>query len=280
MKQHWLVLAAALAVLPFLVAPPGVARKESEFRPLLLRPAFAKTVSKPMLPLLVDVLWLRALNAIGLPDTAEKNVALFEYGKALAELDPRFFQVYEYIGLAIPYAVARNTWVGAHESSEMFRLGLKAFPTSMKLHMYLGFELMHRERKFDEAADVFAAAARLPDAIDFMAPLAARLTAQVGKTDEGLEFTREMLAHATDETARRVLEQRVHELELERVLQAIDRAAQVYKERHGRWPWIDELRAEGLYTGPMTDEDGSTLEVDEQGRGKTTAQYRRLEIFE
>lgn len=281
MKPHWIVLALALLSLPFVVhAPARLAHRESEFRPLLLRPAFARTVSRPALAMLVDVLWLRALNAIGLPDTAEKNVALYEYGLALSELDPRFFQVYEFIGLAIPYAVARNTWVGAAQSSDIFRRGLKPFPSSLKLHLYLGFSLMHRERKYEEAADVFTAAAKLPDALDFMAPLAARLRAQTGHTDQGLAFTREMLERTTDPNTRAMLEERVQELELEQVLQTIDRAAQTYRERHGRWPWIDELKSEGLYDGPMTDQTGAPLEVDADGRGKTTAAYRRLEIFE
>jgi hypothetical protein len=288
MKKYFLeiqlplvALLVSLGVLATVLSPPPVRTHASELRPMLLRPAFARTVSKPFLPLLVELLWLRSLNAIGMTDSEQKNSALYEYGVTLSELDPRFFEVYEFIGLAIPYAVSRNTWSGAAESSDIFRRGLKAFPTSLKLHMYLGFELMHRERKYSEAGDVFARAAKLPDALDYMGPLAVRLKAHSGRPEEGLEITRELLANTSDENMRKVLEQRVRELEVEQLLQQIDRAVGLFKAEHGRLPTsLEELRTTGFYQGPMADEFGGPFSIDEAGKGKASALPRRLEIYE
>lgn len=281
MKAALGALIVSVALVALVVEPPPAGRKQSELRPMLLRPAFAKTVSKSFMPLLVDALWLRALNAIGQTDSEQKNVALYEYGLVLSELDSRFFHVYEYIGLALPFAVRRNTWVGAAQSSDMFRRGLRAFPASMKLHLYLGFSLFHRERKFSEAADVFAAAAKLPDALDFMAPLATRLKAFSGRPEEALEMTNELLANTKDENTRKVLEQRVTEIEVEIVLQAVDRAAVVFQAERGRWPSsVEELRDVGYYTGPLVDPEGARISIDAEGRAASTTIGRRLELFE
>jgi hypothetical protein len=281
MKATLVVFLAAALVVALVVEPPHEANRESEFRPLLLRPAFAKTISKPFMPLLVEVLWLRALNAIGQKDNEQKNKALYEYGVVLSELDPRFFHVYEFIGLALPYAVARDTWVGADYSSDMFRRGLKAFPTSMKLHLYLGFSLFHRERKFSEAADVFAAAAKLPDALDFMAPLATRLKTHSGKAEDALEMTAELLQHTSDENMRKVLERRLDEIRVEIVLQNVDAASTEFRTQEGRWPSsVDELRSRGFYSGERFDPLGSTIEIDAQGKANSGSLNRRLEIYE
>lgn len=261
--------------------PPPLKLAESEFRPLLLRPSLARTVSKPFLPMLVDILWLRTLNAIGMPDNTQKNLALYEYGVALTEIDPRFYVAYKFIGLSIPYAYARNTWAGAAESSDMFRRGLRVFPNDLTLHMYLGFNLFHRERKFLEASDVFARASRLPGALDFMAPLAVRLRSHSGDAVEALAMTREMLADEKDEEVRATLEKRLSELEVEVVLQEVDRAAAEYEKRFGRPPWsLEKLRAEGLYTGPITDAQGGTVSLSDDHKGTSTSLKRRLEIYE
>lgn len=263
-----------------LQGPPRKLR-ESEFRPLLLRPSMARTVSKPMLPMLVDVLWLRALNAIGLTDTEQKNLALYEYGVSLTEIDPRFYVAYKYIGLNIPYAVARNTWVGGAEASDLFRRGLRQFPDDLTLHMYLGFNLFHRERKFLEASEVFARASKLPGALDFMAPLAVRLRAHSGDADEALSMTREMLASETDDEVRATLEHRLRELEVEVLLQQVDRAAEEYKVRFGRPPFtMQELRDAALYTGPAIDPQGGTIGLTPDNKGTSSSLTRRVEIYE
>lgn len=254
--------------------------KESEFRPLLLRPAIARTVSKPVLPMLVDVLWLRMLNAIGQKDTPQKSEALHEYGVALTETDPRFYVVYKYVGLNAPVAIARNTWAGADLGSDMFRRGLKAYPDDMTLLMYLGFNLFHRERKFAEASDIFAHAATLPGALDFMAPLAVRLKAHSGDAREALALTVQLLEAEKDEAIRGVLAQRLDDLQVEIVLQDLDKAAAAYAERTGQPATeLQQLRDAGLYAGPPLDPLGGELSLKE-GKGHSTSLERRVEIYE
>lgn len=273
-------LIAGLGLVALGFERPDTKRRESEFRPLLLRPALARTISRPMLPMLIDVLWLRTLNAIGLRDTAQKNLGLYQYGLVLTELDPRFYEVYKYVGLNVPFATGRDQWVNAAEASDMFRRGLKVFPSDLRFHMYLGFNLFHRERKFIEASDVFVAASRLPNALDYFAPLAVRLRAHGGSPEEAIAITRQLIESETDEAVRGMLEQRLGDLYVEVVLQKVDRAAAAFKERTGRQAsTLAELREAGLYDGPDHDPLDGEISLKD-GKGTSTTITRRLEIYE
>lgn len=273
-----LLLGAGLMALGY--QAPETKLKESEFRPLLLRPALARTISRPVLPMLIDVLWLRTLNAIGLRDTAQKNLALYEYGVALTEIDPRFYEVYKYVGLNVPFAAGRDTWVNAAEASDMFRRGLAAFPGDPPFHIYLGFNLFHRERKFLEASDVFLAASKLPNALDFFGPLAVRLRAHGGSPEEAIAITRQLIDAEADEAVKGMLEQRLGDLYVEVALQRVDRAAAAFKAQRGHDATsLQELRDAGLYDGPERDVLEGEIGVKD-GKGTSTTLTRRFEIYE
>lgn len=280
-SMRYVAFFVSVSCVVFFSGPPSERLHENDFRPILLRPALARTVSKPFLPLLVDVLWLRSLNAIGLKDSEQKNRALHEYGVAITELDPRFRVAYAFIGLNIPFPAARNVWVGGDLASDMFRRGLKAFPKDVNLHLYLGFSLFHHERKFSEAGDVFSKAAKLPGALPFMAPLATRLKAHSGEAEDALEMTRSLLLYQLDDDVRRQLEQRVRELQVEVVLQRVDRASRAYLNLKGHWPTtVEELQISGLYDGPSSDPAGGFVFIDTEGKATSTSLQRRLEIYE
>lgn len=232
--------------------------------------------------MMVELLWLRALNAIGQKDSLSKNLALYEYAQLLTDLDPRFREAYVYLGLNIPYAVDR-VWQGGDRSSAVFRKALKTFKTDMRLHLYLGYSLMQHERKYLEAADVFADAAKLEDALPFMAALATRLKAHGGDAEQGLALARELASSATDESLRAEMEQRAADLEVEVQLQRGDRALARYREDHpgaGRVS-LEMLQASGYYDGPLEDVHGGTIYIRESdGKVLSTSLDRRLELYE
>lgn len=273
--------AFGLALILATASPPlRSSQRPSDFRPLLLRPTVARTISKSFLPMLIDLYWLRALNAIGMADSVEKNRGLAEYGEVLSELDPRFYQPYTFIGLSVPFQVGRDEWANADLASKLMRKGLKQFPKDMKLHLYLGFNLFQYEKKLAEAAAVFAEASKLPDALSFTSLLATRLLATEGNPEEGLRLARELAEGATDETVRAELEQRASQLEVEVLLQRVDRATKRFFERHQYWPvTLFDLRNEGLYDGPDEDPLGGKISVGQEGKATSTSLYRRVEVF-
>lgn len=246
-----------------------------------MRADVARYATRPFLPLYVDLLWLRTLNAIGLTDSASKNRALYEYGRAITDLDPRFKTAYEYIGINIPYALARDTFSGGDLAADLLRRGLVHFPRDMKLHMYLGFSLFHHQRKYSEAADVFMDAAKLPDALPFMAPLAARLKAHGGDARAALDMAQALLDAETDDAIRADLAARMASLQVEVVLQDVEAAAVAFHDKTGRYPKdIAELRLMQLYHGSDLDPSGGTISLDDKGKATSTSIARRYEIYE
>lgn len=278
------LLAAGMAGLvstALVLEPPKRVIRESDLRPVLLRPGLARVLSRPYLPLLLDVYWLRALNAVGDPDSTRKNRALYDYGRVLTELDPRFLLAYTYLGLNIPFQVDRNQYVNGDLASDLFRRGLLVFPAEMKLHLYLGFNLFYIEKKYAEASEVFARGARLPGAPRFMGPLAARLLAHDGRPEDALNMTRQMLASAEDDSSRAELAERVQALELEVLLSSVDRASQAYQQREGHWPSaVADLQATGDYAGPTTDPSGERILIRPDGTASSASLSRRYRLFE
>lgn len=261
--------------------PPPKNRHASEFRPVLLRPTVARTISKPFLPMLIDLYWLRSVNAIGLSDSAEKNRALYEYGEVLTDLDPKFLQPYTFIGLAVPYQYERGKYVNADLSEKLLRKGLAQYPDHLQLNLYLGFNLFSYQARYVDAARVFEHVSKLPISVPWASLLATRLLATGGSPQEGAALAREMADGAEDDATRAEFEQRADELEVEAALQAVDRAAKQYFDLHGVWPeTLAALRQANLYAGPDTDPQGGTISVQSDGKATSTSLKRRLEVFQ
>lgn len=283
----WILAVVGAVAVVALSRPPRRETHESDLRPLLLRPALARTISKSELPLLIDLYWLRVINAIGLQDSARKNRALYEYGLVLTELDPRFYHAYIHLGLNIPYQVVyepplpRGSYVNADLAEDIFRRGLKVFPEDMRLHIYLGWVLFGMEHKYAEAAAVYQEASKLKDAWPYMAPLATRLLAQAGRPTDAIDVARQLMDSTDDPAVKEELEQRVKELEVEAVLHEVDVAIAQFKAREHRDPvGIEDLVRAKDYSGPLEDPRGGTVYIDEKGRPMSTSLPRRLEVYE
>lgn len=274
----WIVVGLA-AIAATSGAPVEVSR-QSAIVPLVLRPGLVKTLSKSQLPLLIDVYWIRVLNGIGLKDNPEKNRSLYAYGLTLTALDPRFREVYLYLGLTIPVPIGRNKWANADLASDLLRRGTLQFPDHLSLNLYYGFTLFAMERKFVEASKVFAVGSRIYGAPSFMGPLATRLLSQSGSPEDAVRLAEELAGAASDDSARAELQARVADLKVEAVLQQIDEACERFRKLRTREPAdIEDLVSSGLYEGPLTDVKGGQLTLKE-GRGASSSLERRLEIYE
>ncbi len=275
-----LFLLVGLGLVLSRLSPPNRTLRQSELRPVVLRPALAKTLSRSQLPLLIDLYWLRVLNAIGEADSAQKNRDLYAYGVVLTELDPRFRTAYSYIGLNIPFQYERNKYKNGDLAIDLLERGVRQFPNDMQLHLYLGFTMVFVERHYREAADVFLRGSKLPNAPRFMAGLATRLLSQSGQAGDALKLARDLAASTEDEEVKSGLEQRVQELEVEVLLQQVDAAASQFKQRTGHDATsLDELVAAGDYRGPTEDSRGGTVSLKD-GKGTSTSLERRVELYE
>lgn len=276
MWKHLSAAVLGVALVATQARPPVVIRRESDLRPLLLRPGVVSLLAKSQRPLLVDLLWLRTLNAIGEPDSERKNRALYDYAVFLSDVDPRLYQAYAYIGINVPSRRGRG-WVNADLADDLFGRGLKQFPTDLRLMLFRAGNYYLGLRDFVRASDTYLAASRLPDAPHYLAPLAVRLRAHQDPRG-AIEFTTALLAQTIDADVRKDLEQKLHDLQVEEQLQEIDRAIAAYQSKWGQRPArIEDLRMAG-FDIPATDIYGGELRIKD-GSAYSSSLEKRVKLF-
>ncbi|MFT3712921.1 MAG: hypothetical protein QM817_35160 [Archangium sp.] len=250
-------------------------------RPVVLRPGVINTVSRSIKPMLIDLYWLRTLNAIGDAESAEKNRSLYEYGRVLTDSDPRFYHAYIYIGLNIPFQTGRLTWANGELATDLFRRGLTQFPDDMRLHLYLGYALYAQMQQYKEASAVFLEGSRKVGAPSWMGPLAARLLAHSGDAQDAVAITEQLLANATDDETRKDFEGKLLQLKVEVQLQQLDKAIAAFTAAEGHKPAdVYELVEKKYVTGTLEDVAGGQMSIGKDGRATSTSIERRYEIYE
>lgn len=273
-------IVSGIALLWLTAFTPARRREVEPIKPMLLRPEVARTVFKPALPLIIDLYWLRTINAVGEADTEEKNAALNEYAQLITGLDPKFRIVYWFVAISMPWWRPDRTWVLVKESNQLLRAGLVHFPDDLKMNLLLGYNLITYDKDYIEGAKVFAHAATLQGAPPFAGLIATRLFAQGGSPDTGLELAIAMRDSAADEATRAEFEKRIQDLEIERILQKVDVAIAQYREKNGKVPAdVDALRAAGFYDGPTEDPVAGHINIGYDERSHAANQSRRLELY-
>ncbi len=274
-----LAVVAGVAAVVATAETPG--RRIEGIRPMLIRPEVVRSWLKPVLPLVIDLYWLRTINAVGDTDSREKQRALYDYGRLITDLDPRFREVYWFVAISLPWRLPDRTWVHVDLANDLLRRGLVQFPNDLKMNLLLGYNLITYDKAYVEAAKVFQHAATLPNAPPFAGLIATRLYAQGGSPELGLELAKAMRDSADDENTRAEFEARVLDLEIEALLQQVDAAIAVHYEKLGRFPaTLEEMVQAGTWTGPTTDPLGGRINIGYDNRAHAANQPRRLELYQ
>ena len=118
-----------------------------------------------------------------------------------------------------------------------------------------------------------------PRAPPYVGALATRLLAQAGEIDAGLALAQTLEHSAPDEETRAAFGKRVKQIQLERVLQEIDRAIGAYKARTGKLPLtVAELLVSGDLPQFPVDPLGGRIYIARDGRARSDAESYRLEL--
>ncbi len=190
-----------------------------------------------------DVLWLQAIQAMG-----ERKVSL-EAGAWIAHaldvittLDPWFVRVYRAGGIALTTLVPLPA-----ESNRLLLKGIEHNPDDWYLPFLLGFNYYYNDYDDAKAAQYIASASRLPEAPAYLAGLAARLYVSAHTPQDALMFLAQVYEHTADENVRRVLEQRIKEVVVERDLLLLEETIHRYRALHKRAPArLEDLVRPGL----------------------------------
>jgi tetratricopeptide (TPR) repeat protein len=224
-----------------------------------------------------DLLWIQTIQAMG-----ERKVSK-EAGHWIAQaldvittLDPRFVRVYEVGGIALTTLV-----VLAEESNRLLEKGIRHNPEVWQLPFLLGFNYYFEFHDDQKAADYIARASRLPGAPAYLAPFAARLYVSARDPQDAIDFLAQMYAQTTDENVKRVLEQRLKEVVVERDLQLLEEAIGQYRELYKRTPArLEDLVGPGLLRElPHEPFGGRYLYDPETQSVRSTEMKERLKVY-
>ena len=190
-----------------------------------------------------DLLWIQAIQAMGERTVSEEAGHWIAHAlDVITTLDPQFVRVYEVGGIALTTLV-----VLTEESNRLLEKGIRYNPEVWRLPFYLGFNYYFELHDDQKAAEYIARASRLPEAPAYLASFAAQLYVSARTPQVAIDFLGQMYSQTTDENVKRVLEQRLKEIVVERDLQLLEEAVGRYRELYKRAPVrLEELVGPGL----------------------------------
>jgi hypothetical protein len=218
--------------------------------------------------LAADIYWLRTVQYFG----AERRFSpekRFDLLRPLIEittdLDPRLEVAYRYgaIFLAEPAPEGAGR---PREAVEVLEKGTRNNPRSWRLRQELGFFhhlFLHDARR---ASEVLREAADLPGAPFWLRTLAADLLQKGGERQASRAMWRQMYEQSEEGALRQNARLRLDILDSLDAADALTAAVAELERRAGRRPVrLEELRAAGLWRGPLVDAAGVPFSYD----GKT-----------
>jgi len=225
-----------------------------------------------------DLLWIQVIQAMGERKVTEEAGRWIAHAlDVITTLDPRFARVYELGGIALSTLVPMY-----EESNRLLEKGIKHNPEVWQLPFQLGFNYYFHFYDDPKAAAYIGMAARLPGAPAYLAPLAARLYVSGREPQVAVDFLSQVYAETTDENVKRVLEQRLKEVVVERDLQLLEEAIRRYKGLYKRAPArLEDLVGPGLLRDlPREPLGGRYLYDPQTQRVRSTEVKERMKIYE
>jgi hypothetical protein len=277
---RWIGIPFLLLVVGLLSVPPDKPRTGPHVPPMFPRYETMRALARPFLQLAADYYWVQTIQATGAAGNELQYKDIYYYADYVTQLDPTFFYAYLFAAPAMTYNRGRETWVNTTESTQLLEKGLAVFPYDIRLRILYAYNLSAYHGQYAKAAEVAEETSKLPGAPPYLKSLATRLYAQGGKVEDGLALAQSLVDSAPDPETRAEFEKRVKELELERELQAIDRAINAYKARTGKLPDpLQELVKAGDLASLPADPFGGQIVLGADGRSHSTAVEDRLEIY-
>lgn len=274
------VFLIAVAAIAITARPPELLRSPTHLGPVLPRSEFVRGLSAGFRQLAADYYWIESLQALSLAKTPDEYLDVYGYAMMIADLDPKFRPIYMFAGVTVPTHDERGRWWNTAESTRVLELGVARFPEYLPLKIVLAYNLANFDEQYQRAADVLREAAKLPGAPTYLSALATRLYSQAGNFDPALALARSVADSAPDPSTRETFERRVKEIQLERILQHLDRLLPLYQRAMGTPAReLNDLLRVGLLRSIPQDPLDGTIELGEDGRFHSTAEAHRLELF-
>jgi tetratricopeptide (TPR) repeat protein len=226
--------------------------------------------------LAADYFWLRSIYDYGDKRMAREHYPnLWPLLSRAHALDPLFAAPYLFAGNAMtlnsmPWKIALG----------LLEEGMQLRPDLWRIPFVYGFNVFYLEQNYLRASRALAKAAENPEAPPFVAALAARLAAEAGEPEVGINMVDAILAETKDPAFTQILEDRRRRLLLEVYLKDLNRALTDWTAaHHGRAPrsLTDLVGPNGLKALPL-DPLGGNFFLATDGTVGTQHEAERLRL--
>lgn len=224
-----------------------------------------------------DLLWLQLLQVLGKKKTtADEYEWIYHALDVITTLDPQYDYAY-YVGGVVLTNLANRTDL----SNRLLEKGFAANPTIWNLPFLLGYNYYFIFGDAARGAEYMAAAAKLPGGPSYLPGLASRMYAEANNPEVALQLLRALWLQTQDQQMREVLENRAKEIIIERDIQTLESAREVYRDKHGHLPKaLNDLVMSGEVEQIPDEPFGGTYNLDAQtGEVLSSSHPKRLKVF-
>jgi len=225
---------------------------------LLVRSApLLKKLSLGYESLLADIYWTRVVqyygNKVVLPD--QKFELLWPLLDITTTLDPKLIVAYRFgaVFLSEPAVGAGR----ADLAAELVERGVAANPDNWQLDADLGFLYYWYLKDYAKASAAYLEASKKPDAPVLMKMMAAEVAAKGDSFTASTAIWSEIFETSQDPAVKKNAFQHLQSLQAQQDLLALDKYAEDYRQRNGRYPATTrELYESGILSGVPLDPAG------------------------
>jgi hypothetical protein len=241
----------------------------SEKQELLLRSGpLLKKLSLGYDPLLADIYWTRTVQYYG--ERVGKPHADFALLWPLLDLtttlDHRLLPAYRFGAIFL----SEPPPIGAGRTDlavELVKRGIAANPNVWRLGFDLGFLYYWRLKDYQNAADAYLAASRVPNSPPWLKLMAARVADKGKSVETSRMIWSELYESTKDPNVRKNAFEKLRGLKAQDDEMHLDELVEDYRKRFGHYPAsTKDMRDAGLLNGIPVDPDGLPYRIGPDGK--------------
>lgn len=224
-----------------------------------------------------DMLWLRLLQVMGNKrNSADEYEWMYHALDVITTLDPQYAYAY-YVGGNVLGDLANRPDLG----NRLLEKGAAANSEIWYIPFLIGYNYYFLLGDPAMGAEYIMKASSLPDRPAYLPELATRLAAEAGSPDTALTFLEARLQETQAQETREVLESRMKEVIIERDLQVLERAVDIYHATYGAFPMTLAALVNGRIVTALPYEPfgGEYLVDSKTGRVSSSTHPNRLRTF-
>lgn len=213
-----------------------------------------------------DVYWIRAVQYYGgtslSPDANKNYDQLYPLLDITTSLDPQFNIAYRFGSILLSESYPRGPGQ-SEEAIALLKKGMRESPDKWQYYHDAGFVEYWWRRDAKSAAEWFLKAAKLPEAPNWLEPLAASVLAERGERNASRAMWMQLRQTAEHQWIRDAAVRGLLQLDAEEQIEILESINNKFYDANGRFPasW-QELVQQGLLRGIPGDPSGTAYTLD------------------